>query len=511
MFKKFVYLLMCAVFSSALLTAAEQPAQPAEKKAQPAEKKAQPAEKKAQPAEKKAQPAEKKAQPAEKKAQPAEKKAQPAEKKAQPAEKKAQPAVKKAPTDPTKDLLLDEKAYASLRDFLMALYMVKESYGDKEKATYDYLLRAALRGMLHELDPYSNYESAEMFRETQEDNQGEKAGVGVVLTLRNRALEVVELYPGGPAEKAGIKPGDLIMEINGQGLNGKKMQDCIKMLRGRQGEQVKLKVYRGFDDTTRTFLLTRKLLVLQTVVGAKIIDKDNGIAYLRLTQFGGKSTEELDAVLKRLESENMKALIIDLRNNPGGLVVAAAKIASRFLTPGKSIVTLEDRERKVKQAYKSEACKNFPELPIALLVNGNSASASELLSACLQDYKRAVVIGEQSFGKGVVQTVVPFGKKEALRITTAKYYTPSHRAIHGVGIKPDIHVPLTIAKRHMISAQMNQFPGVIKPNAPNTIEDVQLARAQEILKAVNRFRENNKEPGSTTEKKQDQKQDNNKK
>ena len=136
MFKKFVYLLMCAVFSSALLTAAEQPAQPAEKKAQPADKKAQPAEKKVQPSDKKAQPAEKKAQPAD---------------------KKAKPAVKKPPTDPTKDLLLDEKAYASLRDFLMALYMVKESYGDKEKATYDYLLRAALRGMLHELDPYSNY------------------------------------------------------------------------------------------------------------------------------------------------------------------------------------------------------------------------------------------------------------------------------------------------------------------------------------------------------------------
>lgn len=413
------------------------------------------------------------------------------------------PAVKKPPTDPSKDLLLDEKSYASLRDFLMALYMVKESYGDKEKASYDYLLRAALRGMLHELDPYSNYESREVFRETQEETQGEKAGIGVVVSLRNRMLEVVELYPGGPAEKGGVRPGDLIMEIDGESLSGKKMADCIKLLRGKVGEQVKIKLYRGSDDSTRTFMLTRKLLVIQSVMGAKIIDRKNGIAYLRLTQFGGKTTEELDAVLKRLNNEKMKALIIDLRNNPGGLVVAAAKIASRFLTPGKSIVTLEDRNGKVKQAYKSGPCVNFPDLPIALLVNGNSASASELLSACLQDYKRAVIIGERTFGKGVVQTVVPFGKKEALRITTAKYYTPSHKAIHGVGIHPDIHVPLTIARRHMISAQMNQFPGVVKPNAPNTIEDVQLARALEVLKAVNRFRENNKEQSAEvkTEKK----------
>ncbi len=381
----------------------------------------------------------------------------------------------------------DVHGFQALREFLVVLSIVRQTYIDEEKTGWEYLLKAALRGMLKEMDPYSAYESEEIFRETQVETNGEMAGIGVVVVLKNRILEIMEIYPGGPSDKAGLKPGDLIMEIDGEPLDGKSMKECVKMLRGKPGEKVKVKVYRGSDDSTRDVELTRAILTIHSVTGAKIIDKDSGLAYMRITQFSANTCKEMDSALAQLKKDGMKMLIVDLRNNPGGLVASSAQICSRFLAPGKKIVSIEGRNKKDNKVFVSEKCTNFPDMPVVLLVNGNSASASEIMTACLQDHKRAVVIGEHTFGKGVVQVIIPFGSKEALRITNARYFTPSRRIIHENGIEPDIVVPITNAARFRIAAQMNQYPGIVKPLAPNTIEDIQLKRACDVLKAVSVF------------------------
>lgn len=183
----------------------------------------------------------------------------------------------------------------------------------------------------------------------------------------------------------------------------------------------------------------------------------------------------------------MTQLVIDLRNNPGGLVTSSVSVCSRFLQAGQLIVSLEGRLDEKIVKHLSEKCTSYPKLPLALLVNGDSASAAEIMTGCLQDTKRAIIIGERTFGKGVVQSLIPFGKDEALRITTAQYFTPKHRLIQGNGVEPDIKVPLTIARSHAISAQMNSHPGIVQPMIPNSVRDVQLERALEVLKAVQRF------------------------
>jgi len=395
-----------------------------------------------------------------------------------------------APVAPSSasDFLKDDSAYRSLMEFLTALSIIKNTYVDADKVTYERLFKAALTGMLHELDPYSTYETAEIYRETQEESKGEMAGIGVVISMRNHVLEIVEIQKDGPAFKAGLKPGDLIMEIDGQGLNGKTMKDAVRMLRGKKGESVRLLIYRASTDKKQEYTLVRDQINLPTVTGERVIDKASGIAYVRVAQFGGKTANELETAIRKLQGEGMTSLVIDLRNNPGGLVIAAVKVCSLFLPEDDLIVSLEGRDGGKKETYRSLKCRKYTDLPLALLVNGNSASASEIVTACLQSHKRAVVIGERTFGKGVVQTLMPFGSKEALRVTTAKYYAPDRRVIHEKGVDPDIQVPLTAARRAAISVRMNTHPGEIEDRVPGGVRDTQLERAVEVLKAVQLFR-----------------------
>ncbi len=390
---------------------------------------------------------------------------------------------------PDTDILLEEAAYEPLLEFMTAMSVVKSHYVDGSKVTYEHLFEAALRGMLRELDPYSTFETEEMFRETQIETSGETAGIGITIVMQKNGLEVIDVHTDGPAARGGLKAGDIITEIDDKPLANKKMRDCTNLIRGDENTSVKIKFYRGSTDAVQTLQLIRKKIVLPTIRTAKMIDPDNAIAYIQLNQFSAKTSSELDAALKTLTVDGMKYLILDLRNNPGGVVRGAAETASRFLPPGKLVVSLEGRKKEHTQVYKTVKSFSLPDMPLVILINGSSASASEILAACLQDYQRAVLVGERSFGKGVVQTIIPFGKKEALRITTAKYFTPSHRQIHGNGIEPDIVVPLTNSQRYTINAQMNAFPGVIKPDDPHAIRDIQLERAVESLRTVKRFQD----------------------
>jgi carboxyl-terminal processing protease len=208
-----------------------------------------------------------------------------------------------------------------------------------------------------------------------------------------------------------------------------------------------------------------------------------------LLQFGGSSVKDFDAAIKKLQAEKMDSLILDLRDNPGGLLGAAVDLCSRFIPGGKAVVSVERRNSKGTVLYADHKCMKLPDLPLVVLINGNSASAAEIFAACMRDYKRAVLIGEKSFGKGSVQSVIELGEKNgALRLTTARYFTPGRAVIHGNGIQPDITVALPVQTRSMLSHQLNIRPGEIMPLVPQPVRDIALARAVELLQGMRIFR-----------------------
>lgn len=378
--------------------------------------------------------------------------------------------------------------------FFHALKLIRMHYVDGEKVSYEKLFNMALQGLMKELDPYCVYESAETFKQTRTENSGERVGIGIFMVLQHGKLTVRATDPGSPAEKAGLKPGDLILEVDGTPTDSKDMNVNAGLIQGPVGERVTLKIYRPSSDQHLDLIVERKMMHIRSVTGEKILDKANGTGYVRITQFNQSTAADLDTALAKLKEHNLQTLIIDLRGNPGGLVSAATQVCSRFLPPEKTIVSLIGRNEKVLKSFTSEKCSaSWQELPLVLLVDGATASAAEIVTACLQDYKRAIVIGEQTFGKGVVQNLIPFGKNEALRLTTAHYYTPAKRAIQEKGITPDIILALSPARRYALANQLNIHPGVIMPLTKNAVRDVQLERATEVLKAVKLFRDAHKE------------------
>lgn len=379
---------------------------------------------------------------------------------------------------------------AEFQKFLYALQLIRQHYVDPEKVSYRNLFKLALQGLLKELDPYCSYETEEVFNRTKEEDRGEKVGIGVFVTMRLGSLEVLATDPESPAEEAGLKPGDMIRIINGEPVNGKQLEEAGRLLQGNPGELVTIQIYRPSTDKHIDLTIERKKLRIRSVTGAKILDRTSGTGYLRITQFNQHTVEDLDKALTELNKQALQQLVIDLRGNPGGLVLAAVQTCSRFLPPGKTVVSLIGRNEKVLQHFTSEACKiNLQNIPVVLLVNGSTASAAEIMTACLQDHKRAVVIGEQTFGKGVVQNLIPFGNKEAIRLTTAWYSSPAEQMIQGKGITPDIIIALSPARRFALAGQLNHHPGEIQPQLRNAVRDIQLERAIEVLKAVKLFRE----------------------
>lgn len=377
-----------------------------------------------------------------------------------------------------------------LRKFLAALKVIRQYYVDQEKVTYKKLFELALRGLLRELDPYSTFESAADLKATREQSRGERVGIGVTVVLKHGTLEVIATHPEGPAHQAGIRAGDMILKVDGEPTSGKTLNDASGLLQGEPGESVLLEVYRPSADAHMNLTVSRAKLRVYSVTGVQILPQTGNVGYLRITQFGQRTVAELDEALETLSNRNMQMLVIDLRGNPGGLVLSAVRVCDRFIPPQKTVVTLHGRENKELKRYLSAPCKkHYPDLPVVLLVNPFTASAAEIVTACLRDYKRAVVIGEQTFGKGVIQTLIPFGKDEALRITTATYYSPLKHAIHGKGITPDIVISYSPARRLTLQNQLNLYPGVIAPPVRGAVRDVQLERAVEILKAVRLFRE----------------------
>ncbi len=303
---------------------------------------------------------------------------------------------------------------------------------DKEK-----LRQGELKGMVASLDdPYSEYLTLEDFNALEEQTNGKFFGIGVSVSSNEEGqILVIAPIKDTPAEKVGIKTGDLILKVNGEPVSGNDLQAAVAKIKGDKGTSVKITIYRPSTKETKDIDVKRDEIKLETVISNKIKD----LGYIGITQFNDNTYDEFKKALDSLKEKNIKGLIIDLRGNPGGTVDSVEKIANELLPEG-TIVSAKNRAGQVVFDYKSD--KECLNLPMAVLINGGSASASEILAGAIRDFKKGTLIGEKSFGKGIVQSVFPFPDGSGLKITTSEYFTPSGENIHKKGIKPDIEVKL---------------------------------------------------------------------
>ncbi|MBU1276491.1 MAG: S41 family peptidase [Proteobacteria bacterium] len=327
--------------------------------------------------------------------------------------------------------------YSRMRLLTEVMGQIQKKY--VEKKTPDELLTEAVKGMVSSLDPHSSYLTPEEFKELQIETKGSFSGVGIVLTTRDGILTVVSPIEGTPAYKAGVEAGDRIMKIDGKLTKGMTLMDAVKVIRGTKGTKVVLTILREGQSNFKEIEIIRDTIPIKSVRSYIIED---GYGLIRLANFQENTTDDLVAALKKLQSQKvpLKGLIIDLRTNPGGLLTEAVNVSDQFLDNG-LIVSTRGRDAGQEMVFRATPRMTAGNYPIIVLVNQGSASASEIVAGALQDHRRAMVLGTQTFGKGSVQTILPLEDKGALKLTTARYYTPSGRAIQAKGIIPDLVVP----------------------------------------------------------------------
>ncbi len=381
-------------------------------------------------------------------------------------------------------------AYGPLAMFGKALQLIRQDYVDEAKVSYSALLSAALKGMISSLDPHSQFLDPKDFKAIQEDTRSRFSGIGLVLTQKEGRLAVVSVMEGSPALRAGIQPGDQLFKVDGQLTESMNANDAGTLLRGESGQPVKLVVYRPSTRDTREVEIQRESIKVATVRDARLISGEvqgeAKIGYVRILQFNTTTAAELATALDGLEKRGMQALVLDLRGNPGGLLESAIEIAAQFLPAGSQVVSTEGRIASQNRVYRTpESAVPRPSYPMAVLVNGGSASAAEILAGALKDLRRAVLVGETTFGKGSVQSVIPLQDGAAIRLTTAKYYTPGKQVIHERGIQPTIRATLPQEQERLVALQRReeQLDDQEKAELKNFI-DAQLERTADTLKAV---------------------------
>lgn len=340
-----------------------------------------------------------------------------------------------------KPIKFDEKnASENQKEFLDdVISRVKKDYVDEK--TDRQLSEAAASGILSSLDPHSSYLNEDDLKQMQEQTKGEFGGVGIEITLEFSVVKVVSAIDETPAFKAGIKSGDYITKVDDKSIVGLSIEEVVKKLRGKPGTKVKVTILRKGEKAPLEKILTRQIIKVRAVKSAKFKD----VAYIKINTFSEQAYSGLAAELKKIKNQigekNLKGLVLDLRNNPGGLLDQAIRVSDAFLNKGQPIVSIKGRTSDSKE-YADEANEALiPNLPIVVLINEGSASASEIVAGAIQDNKRGVIMGVKSFGKGSVQTVIPLERNHgALRLTTSLYYTPSGKSIQAHGIEPDIEV-----------------------------------------------------------------------
>lgn len=354
-----------------------------------------------------------------------------------------------------------KETYENIEVFTNVLALVQKNYVDP--VTTKQLIDGAITGMLNALDPHSSYLPPDLFKELQVDTRGSFGGLGIEITTRNNVLTVVSPIEDTPAYRAGVKPGDQIIKIQDEFTKDMPLVEAVKKMRGAAGTKIHLSLRREGMLHLVELTLTREVIRIQSVK-SKTLEK--GYGYLRITQFQERTDDDLQRVFTMLEKENggvLSGLVLDLRNNPGGLLTQAVKVADEFVESGLVVYT-DGRLESQKQKYFAHKAGSHTDFPMIVLVNGGSASASEIVAGCLQDHKRALVLGAQTFGKGSVQTILPLDETSAIRLTTARYYTPNGRSIQATGITPDLIVENAVmqAKAEGVPA----FPTIREENLP---------------------------------------------
>jgi carboxyl-terminal processing protease len=326
--------------------------------------------------------------------------------------------------------------YQQLETFANVLSILQENYVDDINTKK--VMEGAISGMLLSLDPHSSYLKPEDFKELQEETEGSFSGIGIEVTIEEGILTVVSPIEETPAERAGLKAKDMIIKIDGEPTQNMNSMDAIKKLRGLAGTKVTLAVHREGWEDLKNFTLTRENIPLHSVKDSFL---EPGLAYIRITNFQGQTTKDVKAALQKLQGQRpIHGLILDLRNNPGGLLDQAVAVADIFLDNG-LIVYTKGRVKEQNMTFQAHSNGGKNLFPLVVLVNEGSASASEIVTGAIQDHKRGIIVGNKTFGKGSVQTILPLPEGAGLRMTTARYYTPNGRSIQATGITPDVEVP----------------------------------------------------------------------
>jgi len=401
---------------------------------------------------------------------------------------------------------LSDNMYEDLKVFTDVIGLIQKDYVEETKSKD--LINGAIKGMLETLDPHSAFMPPNMFKEMQEETKGRFEGLGIEITVKDGILTVVSPIEGTPAFRAGVLAGDQIIKIDGELTKNVTLVDSVKRMRGPRGTKVTITIMREGLTKPKDFTLVREVSPVRSV-RHELLEKNYG--YVRISQFQEKTDSDFEKAMKALEEESkgtLKGLVLDLRNNPGGLLDQAVKISDHFIDSG-IIVSIDGRREETKQKWPAHPDETVTRYPLVVLVNGGSASGAEIVAGAIQDHGRGILVGTQTFGKGSVQTIIPLKDGSGLRLTTARYYTPSGRSIQAKGIVPDIIVkpsrpeeekesvtPKLPAEkdleRHLMDAEKGGPKEKEKPKKEEVKEkkpvDNQLERALELLKSWDIFK-----------------------
>jgi carboxyl-terminal processing protease len=389
------------------------------------------------------------------------------------------------------DAAQKDSPYTNLKLFTEVMEKVRKDYVDGKDVSYQELVYGALKGMIDRLDPHSEFMDPGKYKELQSDTQGQFGGLGIIISMKDNFVTVVAPVEDTPGFKAGILSGDRIVRIEGKSTENMGLPEAVKNLRGEPGTEVTITILRPSSGQTQDHTLKRAVInvdMVKDINGRKEFPLgENKIGYIRLVQFGEKTSDDLNTALTKLKDQGMHALILDLRWNPGGLLDQAVEVCQKFLPRGQLVVSTEGRYTNQKFPAKGRG-DQLQNMPIVVLVNIGSASASEIVAGCLQDLNRAIILGEKTFGKGSVQSIIPLDDGSALRLTTAKYYTPSHKVIHEVGITPNVIVPVTDEEERDMILRRTQG-GIESLDEADRLRvmnarDPQLDRATDLLKGI---------------------------
>ncbi len=384
----------------------------------------------------------------------------------------------------------DDSGYSSIAVLARAMQLIRQDYVDEQKVSYDDLTHAALKGMLSSLDPHSQFMESKDFKGMQDDTNSRFGGLGVVVSQRDGDLIIVSPMEDSPGFKAGLLPGDKIVKVNGEATEKMDLNDAVNRLRGEPGSKITLTIVRAGTKEIKDYTLTRETIKVASVKDAKLLPEEQAgdfkIGYARITQFNVPTAEDLGKKLEELEQQGMQAFVLDLRYNPGGLLNSAVDVAGLFVPPKTLVASTEGRVPSQSRSYRtSDDKKSRPKYPVAILINGGSASGSEIVAGALKDLNRAILVGETTFGKGSVQSVIQLQDGSAMRLTTAKYYTPSKQVIHEHGVEPTIRATLTQEQERLLMATRNE-ESLTEAQRKDLqgFRDTQLDRAVDALKGV---------------------------